>query len=110
VLRWWPPWDPAGATPRPTTEAGRVLIGAEANDAHVKMRSLASRGVTHLFRDSDGRYWEHSNPPDRAGTPQLEELGDGEAERRYANRESWGAITGRPSIWSMLRNIWRMLR
>jgi hypothetical protein len=56
-----------------------VLIGAEANDAHVKMRSLASRGVTHLFRDSDGRYWEHSNPPDRAGTPQLEELGDGEA-------------------------------
>jgi hypothetical protein len=90
VRKWWPPWDPANVAPRPTTAGGRLLVGAEADDARMGMSWLASRGAAHLFRDPQGTLWEHSNLPDASGTPQLEELERGEAQRRYGAPESWG--------------------
>jgi hypothetical protein len=92
VLRWWPPWDPAAARPEPTTEGGRVLLGAAAHDARLGMRWLAGRGQAHLFADPDGTLWEHSTLLDAAGTPQLEELDEAEAERRYGPRTAWGTL------------------
>ena len=52
------------------------------HDARMRMRWLAARGAAHLFEDSEGTLWEHSNLPDAAVTPQLEELCEADAERR----------------------------
>jgi hypothetical protein len=111
VLCWWPPWDPEGATVRPTEGGGRVLLGAESHDAQMRMRLLASCGGAHLFEDSEGTLWEHSNLPDAAGTPQLEELPEEEAERRYGPRARWGLppLTT-PSMRQMLKNIVQTVR
>jgi hypothetical protein len=89
VRKWWPPWDPRGVEPRRTTSFGRILVGAEAEDRRRTMSWLASASRTHLFRDGNGVYWEHSNLPDAAGTPQLEEFGEDEAERRYGPKSGW---------------------
>jgi hypothetical protein len=110
VLRWWPPWDPAAAAARPTS-GGRVLLGAGAYEARVRMTWLASRSVAHLFRDADGVLWEHSTLRDAAGTPQLEELGEEEAERRYGPADGWASGSLRmPSLGDMVRNISQTLR
>lgn len=110
VIRWWPGWDPARATPRPTTAAGHVVLGADAHEARATMRWLASRGQAHLFRGCEGTLWEHSTLPDRAGTPQLERLDAAEAERRYGGSGSWGRLPGAPGIGTMARSMWRTLR
>ena len=111
VLRWWPPWDPSGVTPRPTTRAGRVIVGAESEDARVQMRWLAARGHVHLFEDSEGTLWEHSSLPNPSGTPQLEELDLDEAERRYGPRAGWGPPPpARPTAGQMLKSIVQTIR
>ena len=112
VLRWWPTWDPRAVSPSPTTTGdGRMLLGAEAHDARVRMRWLKSRGVAQLFEDDEGVLWEHSNLPDAGGTPQLEELGGEEAEHRYGRRGEWGsAPLERPSLGSMAKNMWQTWR
>ena len=111
VLRWWPPWDPERVTARPTERGGRVLLGAESHDARRRMRRLASRGAAHLFENSEGTLWEHSNLPDAAGTPQLEALGEEEAERRYGPRARWSPPPlATPSVRQMLKNIVQTFR
>jgi hypothetical protein len=110
VLKWWPPWDPAGVAPRPTA-SGRLLVGAEAEDHRRGMSWLASRGSAHLFRDDDGLLWEHSNLPDASATPQLEELTDTEARSRYGDPESWAPPMPKvPGGGTLLRNILQTLR
>ena len=111
VLRWWPAWDPAGARAQPTTTGGRLLLGAEAHDARVQMAWMASRGTAHLFRDDDGVLWEHSTLHDAAGTAQLEELDEAEAERRYGHTESWkGAAAVVPGLGSLAKALWQTVR
>jgi hypothetical protein len=110
VLKRWHHWDPAHPNPRPTA-GGRVVLGAEAHDRRMGMSWLGSRGQAHLFRDADGGLWEHSNLPEAGGTPQLEELGHEEAERRYGPERRWGPPPlATPSFGSLLRNIWRTWR
>jgi hypothetical protein len=105
VRKWWAPWRPG--TPGPSVEGGRIIVGAEAHDRRVQMEWLASRGYEHLFRDAEGRLWEHSTLQDASGTPQLEELAADEAERRYGGAEEWGPpATVRPSTAQMLKNVW----
>jgi hypothetical protein len=87
VLKWWDPWRPVQEA-RPTTERGRVIVGAEAHDRRVRMEWLASRGYEHLFRDDEGTLWEHSTLPDGM-TTQLEELTREEAEHRYGPAKRW---------------------
>jgi hypothetical protein len=110
VVRWWGPWDPSTAVARPTAAGARVLVGAEAHDARVRMSWLASHGTEHLFRDDQGALWEHSTLADASGTPQLEELGEDEAVRRYGPKDGWGAGLSAPSAAGMLRNIAQTLR
>ena len=111
VLRWWPAWDPAGTAASPTTSGGRVLLGAEAHEARVRMSWLATRGVAHLFRDGEGTLWEHSNLPDAGGTPQLEQLWEPEAEARYGSADCWSTGASElPSLADMLRNVSDTLR
>jgi hypothetical protein len=111
VQKWWPPWDPAGVEPRPTTGKGRLVVGAEAEDLRRRMRWLASRGQAHLFRDDAGTLWEHSNLLDASGTPQLEQLTEDEAKGRYGDAEEWAApLPGRPSLGVMLQNLLQSLR
>ena len=96
---------------RPTTPGGRVVVGAAAHEARVRMSWLASRGVAHLFQDADGVLWEHSNLQDSSGTPQLEELDEAEAERRYGPSDRWSTGSpATPSLGEMLRNIADTLR
>ena len=112
VLRWWRSWDPREATARRTTEAaGRVILGAEAHDRHKEMEWLASRGYQHLFRDAGGTLWEQSSLPDASGTPQLEELDEAEAVRRYGAPDEWGApALVRPTTGRTLTSIWQAWR
>ena len=111
VRKWWPAWDPSGVRPRPTRPGGRVVIGAAAHEARVRMSWLASRGVAHLFKDADGVLWEHSSLQDSSGTPQLEELDEAEAERRYGPSDRWSTWSpATPSLGEMLRNIADTLR
>jgi hypothetical protein len=111
VRKWWPPWDPAGVEPRPTTSDGTLFVGAEAEDLRRPMSWLASRGQAHLFRDDAGALWEHSNLPDASGTPQLEELTEDEARSRYGDPGDWAPpLPGRPSVGAMLRNVLQALR
>ncbi len=111
VLRWWPPWDPAGVEPQPTTFQGRLLIRAAATDARARMRWLASRGVAHLFRDADGTLWESSTLATAAGAPQLEELDQQDAERRYGSANAWGKL-GVPDagVRTLVRSLWQSWR
>ena len=106
VLRWWPPWDPASVEPRPSG-GGRLLVGAEAEDARRDMHWLASRGEEHLFVDDADVFWEHSNLRDAAGTPQLEELPDDEADRRYGPRSGWAQTSLDVSTRGVLRALWQ---
>ena len=111
VRRWWPEWDPAGAVARPTSTGGRVLLGAEAHEARVGMTWLASRGVAYLFRDDQGTLWEHSNLPVAAGTPQLEELDEAEADARYGPADGWSSgLLEMPSLADMLRSALETVR
>jgi hypothetical protein len=111
VRKWWAAWDPSGATARPTTAAGHVWLGAEAHDRRAHMRWLATRDGTHLFESAAGVLWESSTLPDAQGTPQLEEVDEVEAERRYGPRAEWGStMPTRPSAVEMLRNAWRAWR
>lgn len=87
VRKWWSPWNPADTQPRRTTAGGRIVVGPEAHDLRVQMAWLASRGEAHLFQDDSGTLWEHSTLPDRRATPQLEELDEAEALRRYGTLE-----------------------
>ncbi len=88
-----------------------MLLGAEAHDAQARMRWLGSRGVAHLFEDMEGGLWEHSNLPGAGGTPQLEELDEEEAERRYGPRAQWGLPPlAMQSVGQMLKNIVQTLR
>ena len=109
VVRWWPPWDPSTVTPRPTTDRGRVLVGAEAEDARRRMTWQRSRGVAQLFEDADGVLWEHSALRDAHGAPQLEELNVAEAERRYGPRKEWGTELSR-SLPDLLKAVGDTLR
>jgi hypothetical protein len=112
VIKWWTPWDPSGIVAAPTTtECGRLLVGAEAEDRRREMSWLASRGSAHLFRDHDGTYWEHSNLRDTRGTPQLEELSAEEAASRYGSPERWAPpFPLAPGLGTMLRSILQTLR
>ena len=112
VLRWWPAWDPAAARAEPTTVArGRLLLGAEAHDARVRMAWMAGRGSAHLFRDEQGVLWEHSTLRDSAGTAQLEELDEPEAQRRYGPAETWkGAASLVPGLGSLAKGLWQTIR
>jgi hypothetical protein len=111
VRKWWPAWDPSGVVAQPTSEGGRTLLGAEAHEARIRMRWLASRGVAHLFRDDDGTLWEHSTLENASGLAQLEELDEVEAERRYGSAESWSSGTlDVPGFEDVLRNIADTLR
>ena len=105
VRRWWAPWDPAGTVARPTTAAGRLIVGAAADDRRSEMSWLASRGSAHLFRDLDGVYWEHSNLHDARGTPQLEELSAEEAASRYGSPETWTSHLATPGLGTLVRNV-----
>jgi hypothetical protein len=111
VRRWWPPWDPAGVRPQPSTPSGRLLVGAAAEDARTRMAWLASGERRHLFRDADGVLWEHTNLPDAIGTPQLETLDAAEAERRYGPPEDWGRVAYvRPQARHVARDLWNAWR
>jgi hypothetical protein len=106
VLRWWPGWDPAGTEPQPTS-GGRLLVGAEAEDARRGMYWLASSERHHLFVDDDERLWEHTNLADRVGTPQLEELSSARAEERYGPRAGWEQSSLDRSAREAIRALWR---
>jgi hypothetical protein len=106
VLKTWPPWDPAHVEPRPIASGGRLLVGADAEDARRAMHWLASRGQAHLFVDDDDVLWEHSNLPDAVGTPQLEELRAEEAEARYGPRRGWEQASLDPTARGLLRSLW----
>jgi hypothetical protein len=110
VVKWWSAWDPAGVRPAPTGAGGRLLVGAEADDARVPMHWLASRGDAHLFVDGGGVLWEHTNLRDATGTPQLEELPEEEAERRYGPRGAWRGGALDASARGALRALWQSLR
>jgi hypothetical protein len=111
VRKWWPPWDPAGVRPQPTTARGCLLVGAEAEDARVQMSWLASGDGRHLFRGAGGALWEHSNLPHGSGTPQLEELTEEEALERYGPSDTWGTIPYvRPRARHMVRDLWNAWR
>jgi len=112
VLRWWAAWEPRTVVPSPSMkDGGRVLQGAEAHDARVRMLRLKSPGVAHLLQDDEGVLWEHSNLPDAGATPQLEELDKNEAEQRYGLRATWGPKPlEQPSLGRMLKNLWQTWR
>ena len=88
VVKAWPRWDEARARPHPTPGGGRLLLGAEAEDAKNEMRLVGERGeppdTKYLYRADDATFWELTYLPEEPGQPhQLEELRAEEASHRY---------------------------